>query len=279
MFTALAPGAIGVSVSTLEERIAAAKIGGFDGVEIDPAEILRRGGAACKELLDTAKVRAAGWGIPFNWQGPEEAWSAGVKAFGPLVKACAEIDCVRVSTWIMPASNELEFEENYRFHATRLKPIADLLGEFGGSLGLEYIGPKTLRDQFKFPFIWTAQGMLELGQDTAPNVGLLVDCWHWYTSGGTVEELKKLSVHHIVYVHINDAPKGVPVDQQVDNVRCLPLETGVIDLAGFLSAIKSTGYDGPVVPEPFKDELYALASDEDRLKALAGPMAAVKGLL
>ena len=87
------------------------------------------------------------------------------------------------------------------------------------------------------------------------NVGLLLDSWHWYTSHGTVEELARLANKDIVHVHVNDAPAGVEVDQQVDNRRKLPVTTGVIDLKGFINALVKIGYDGPVECEPFDQEL------------------------
>ena len=87
------------------------------------------------------------------------------------------------------------------------------------------------------------------------NVGLLMDSWHWYTSHGTVDELLALSNKDIVHVHVNDAPDGVPVDQQVDNRRKLPVTTGVIDMKGFINALVKIGYDGPVECEPFDQEL------------------------
>jgi len=48
----------------------------------------------------------------------------------------------------------------------------------------------------------------------------------------------------------------------IDVVRALPGETGGIDLAGFRGALRTIGYDGPVVPEPFVKELADLAPDE-----------------
>ena len=97
-------------------------------------------------------------------------------------------------------------------------------------------------------FIWDMKRMLELGQVIGTgNVGLLLDCWHWYTSGGTVPELLALRPEQVVYVHVNDAPAGIDRDAQVDNVRCLPGETGVIDIVGFLQALQTIGYDGPVL--------------------------------
>jgi len=105
-----------------------------------------------------------------------------------------------------------------------------------------------------------------------PNVGLLMDSWHWYTSHGTVEELLTLSNKDVVHVHVNDAPAGLAVDKQVDNRRALPVTTGVIDMKGFINALVRIGYDGPVECEPFDQQLRqmdaeaALQKTSDALK-------------
>ncbi len=70
-----------------------------------------------------------------------------------------------------------------------------------------------------------------------------------------MEELLQLSSKDIVHVHVNDAPAGIPVDQQVDNRRRLPVTTGVIDMKGFVNALVTIGYDGPLECEPFDQAL------------------------
>ena len=123
-------------------------------------------------------------------------------------------------------------------------------------LGLEFVGPRTSRERFRFPFACTQADMMELVEAIGTgNVGLLLDSWHWYTSHGTVEELSELSNKDIVHVHVNDAPAGIAVDQQIDNRRKLPATTNVIDLKGFINALVKIGYDGPVECEPFDQEL------------------------
>jgi sugar phosphate isomerase/epimerase len=66
----------------------------------------------------------------------------------------------------------------------------------------------------------------------------------------------------VVAVHVNDAPAGIPRDEQIDTVRALPLETGVIDLAGFMRRLQAIGYDGPVMLEPFSQRLESLAASD-----------------
>ena len=71
---------------------------------------------------------------------------------------------------------------------------------------------------------------------------------------------------------LNDAPAGIPVDEQMDGSRELPAATGVIDLKGFLGALVKIGYDGPVRAEPFNRQLNAMPNEE----AMAATAAAMK---
>ncbi|MGI9239605.1 MAG: sugar phosphate isomerase/epimerase family protein, partial [Verrucomicrobiales bacterium] len=61
---------------------------------------------------------------------------------------------------------------------------------------------------------------------------------------------------------LNDAPKGVEKNAQVDGRRELPLATGVIDVKPFLESLVAIGYDGPVRAEPFNQALRELGDDE-----------------
>jgi sugar phosphate isomerase/epimerase len=163
----------------------------------------------------------------------------------------------------MPCSDELEFQANFDFHVTRLQPAAQILSDYGCRLGLEFVGPKTLRATRRYEFIYTLNGMLELcraiGTD---NMGLLLDAYHLYTSHGAPDLVRRLTNQDVVAVHVNDAPAGVAVDEQLDQVRALPGETGVLDMSGFLQALQTIGYDGPVTPEPFSERLRGLPPAE-----------------
>ena len=104
-----------------------------------------------------------------------------------------------------------------------------------------------------------------------PNVGLLLDSWHWYTAQETVADLMTCSAKEIISVDLNDAPAGLPVEQQKDNMRELPCATGVIPVADFLNALNKLGCDAPVRCEPFNAPLRAMAP-EDALKTTAAAM-------
>jgi sugar phosphate isomerase/epimerase len=262
MYKALNTGAIGVRANLARAVELAAKYG-FKGVYFSPAEVVSTGIAQAKSLLDNHYVKPAGFGLPVDFRRTEENFRSEIARLPRLADAAAKIGCSRCSTWILPASNELTFKENFEIHRARLGEAARILKRYKIRLGLEFVGPKTSRDGKKHEFIYTAQGMLELCEAIGTdNMGLLLDSWHWYTSGGTAGDFAKWSKDTIVDVHVNDAPKGIPVDTQRDNVRCMPGETGVIDIKAFLNGLKKIGYDGPVMAEPFSKRVRAMAPDD-----------------
>jgi sugar phosphate isomerase/epimerase len=276
MYKGLSPGAIGVRPADLRDAIAMAARHGFGGVEVNAREVAglveQAGAAQVRQWFEAAGVRPAGFGLPVDWRGDEQKWREGLEALPRLAEAAAAVGATRCMTWIPSSSDERPLQENWRFHVERFTPIARILADYGCRLGLEFLGPKHLREARKYPFIYRMGDMLRLGAEIGPNVGLLLDSWHWYTSGATVEELRALKAEQVVYVHLNDAPAGIPVDQQIDNVRALPGETGVIDVTGFLGALQAIGYDGPVTPEPFKKELRELPSDDERLRVVSAAL-------
>ena len=272
MYKNLNASAIGIHDVTLADTVRLAATTGFAGVDFsieEAAQIAEVGGLDhLKEIFVNAGVRPGQWGLPVAWR-DDERWEQDLARLPRLAALGKALGCTRTATWCPPASDDMPFEQNLRWHADRFRPIAEVLKAHDCSLGIEFIGPATLRAGKRYPFIYTLEGMMELAAliETG-NVGLLLDAWHLYTSGGSVEDLDRISSADIVTVHVNDAPAGVPLDAQVDNVRCLPLETGVIDLPAFMAKLAALGYEGPVTTEPFNQALNELAARDPQAAAL-----------
>ena len=266
MFKSLTPGALGVKGS-LEELIAYAKNAGFQGVDVNIQEITslvnENGADHVKSMFANANLQVGAWGLPVNWRGDSDEFKESLSKLGDYAAAGAAVGATRVAQWVPAASDDLKFRDNFQWHIDRFKPIAEVLAEHGCRLGLEFIGPRTLRVDKPYGFIHSMDGMLALCYAIGTgNMGLLLDCWHWYTGLGTLSDLMGLTNDDIVHVHVNDAPAGVDVSEQIDNKRALPSETGVIDLVGFLKAVNDAAYDGPVSPEPFSQEVRAMPAEE-----------------
>ncbi|MBW8040609.1 MAG: sugar phosphate isomerase/epimerase [Planctomycetes bacterium] len=254
----LGHGHIGVRANQQQALAYAAKYG-FDSITPNLGEFENKSSAEIRDWVETMKVKGIRYsssGLPVQFQRDHEQFQKGLARLPKQANLLRQLGVDRMATWITPGHNELTYLNNFEKHMKRLREVAKVLRDSNIRLGLEFVGPKTSRLRFRFPFICTQLGMTELVKaiDTG-NVGLLMDSWHWYTSHGTVQELLQLSNKDIIHVHVNDAPAGIPTDQQVDNRRKLPVTTSVIDLKGFINALANIGYDGPVECEPFDQEL------------------------
>ena len=200
-------------------------------------------------------MRFGAWGVPFDWRGDEAKQAEGLDKLAMLAKIGAQLKLDCCSTHL-GSSSKRPFIENWDFHVSRLKPVAQRLADQGLRLGLEFLGPYQFRKMGAHEFISTPGVMLELADAIGPNVGLLVDSFHAHTSNTPFDYFAALPASRIVLVHLNDAP-NVPLHAQEDGKRLLPGE-GVLDLNGFLAALGKAGYDGPVSIEVFSAELRAM---------------------
>ncbi len=260
MYPSLNPSVLGLTVG-LEEGLALASRHGFVGYHFELPEAATLGAERVLELASAHGLRLAASGFPVEFREDEARYRHDLAALPALAQTAAELGVSRTSTWIMPFSDERTYRQNFAFNRSRLEPAAEVLAAHGIRLGLEYIGPKTMWTSRRYPFAHTMTEMLELCAAIGPNVGLLLDSFHWHTAHETAADLRALNAEQIVDVHLNDAP-AVPTDEQQDRVRELPGATGVIDIATFLTAIRASGYDGPVMVEPFSERLKALPADQ-----------------
>lgn len=259
MFKCLNRGALRVQAEW-EACLPLAQAAGFEGV--DPELSPDSSAAQIKHALAQHDLLIGGAGLPVEFRADEATLEAGLENLEKIAPIAAAAGCTRFAAYILSFSDDLPFDENFARHAARLGRAAGILDAHGCRLGLEFLGPKTLRDGHPHDFIHTMDGMLELCAAVGPNAGLLLDAWHWYTARVTIADLQALTPDQIVYVHINDAPAGVAIDEQLDDQRALHGETGVIDLSGFCAALREIGYDGPVVPEPFINEFSEMEARE-----------------
>jgi sugar phosphate isomerase/epimerase len=262
----LAPGAIGIKGLPLAETIDLAATTGFDSVVFDIREVERLADAngidSVRDLFARSGVEPGYWGLPVAWRDDARA-TADLAGLPKRAALARELGCNRAATGVMPGSNEMTFEENYAFTVEHLRPAARIMADAGCRIGIEFIAPKTLRATFTHEFIYTLPQTLKLAADVGTgNIGLLLDAWHLYTSHGTIADVEPLGADEVVIVHVNDAPPGIPIDEQQDLVRALPLETGVLDLVGFMHALRRIGYDGPAMPEPFSQRIDDLAASD-----------------
>ena len=261
MFPNFSPRALGVNVP-FSEAVQLAQRYGYGGLDVSITELqqiaAQRGNDAIGEEMARAGLQYGIWSMPVAYRSDEDTWRREVDELPAQAALAKSLGVVRTSTFIAPADDERPWDENYRFHLSRLRPIAEILAAHGIRFGLEWVGPKTLRDAKRYSFIHTMEGAMQLGADLGTGAGVLVDLFHLYTSHTDVSAVRGLTNAQVVNVHVNDAIAGRSVDEQLDDERTLPAETGLTDVGGFLQALDAIGYDGPVTVEPFSQRIRAL---------------------
>jgi sugar phosphate isomerase/epimerase len=271
----LSCGRIGVKATFREAMDLAVKYG-FEGLDPNADYFSQLSDAELKALLEELKaknLRLATAGLPVDFRKDNATFSEGLKKLPDVARNLQRAGVVRVSTYILPFSNDLTYLQNFRQHAVRLRACAEILKDYGQRLGLEYVGPMTSWRSQRHPFLHTLSETKELIVAIGTgNVGVQLDSWHWFNAEETEADLLTLRNEDIITVDLNDAPAGIPLDQQKDLSRELPAATGVIPVKVFLDALRKVGYDGPVHAEPFNAALRALPREE----AVAATAAAMK---
>lgn len=260
MTMCLTPGSIGVKANQLE-TIQFAHHFGYEAVQPFGDELVAMGPTRMDEADAKRKEYRLAWGqsgLTVDFRKDDALFRKDVAGLPVIAAALQKVGASRVGTWISPNHDTLPYLANLKQHAFRLREVAKILGDHGQRLGLEYVGPKTLWSAKRFPFVHSMAEMRELlSEINQANVGFVLDTWHWYTAGESTSDLLTLKNAEIVCIDLNDAPAGIPIDQQIDIKREIPLATGVIDTAGFLNALHSLGCDAPVRCEPFNAALRA----------------------
>jgi sugar phosphate isomerase/epimerase len=249
------------------------------------------GGAGFRFIESSARaLKALGGAAAINalWQetgvSPVHAgWSAGLRSSradyeAALPETEAEMEfaarCgVRSSTLVLPFRREPNVPDpDDADTVDRIQHIAALAEPYGLTVVLEFVGlhipdapPNTCHDLRA-----TLDLLARVGRE---NVGVLLDSYHWYLSGGTVAEVAAIPPGTPLFVHINDAPAG-DVATLTDAMRVLPGE-GLIDLDGFLGTIAARGYEGPVSIELFSERLRAMETAEAARLAYDATAAAI----
>ena len=262
---ALTPGSIGVAVKSQSELNDLAHRHRFESVEPRAEELAGLTPAQVAETAADLKAKNLVWaaaGLVVDFRKDDALFRDGLVRLPRIAAGLRRAGATRIGTWLAPSHDTLTYNQNFKQHAARLREVARILADHGLRLGLEYVGTQLLLVGKRYPFVHTLAEARELiAAIGAPNVGLVLDTWHWWTAGDTAADLLALKNEDIVSVDLNDAPRGIAKEQQRDNARELPAATGVIDAAAFVNALAQIGYDGPARPEPFNAALNALDNE------------------
>jgi len=228
---------------------------GYRGIDWSFTPVKAAGLEPTKLLLSELRLKPTIVNLPMTrplpFGGDKVAFAEALKTLPDDAAFAAALGCYKMML-VLPATADRPKDEQRKIAVDRLATIADILQRSNVHLGLEFLGPKYLHIRREGgpavqAFIYTLPETLALANDSGPNVGVVLDIWHWHHSGGTLTEILA-SGGRIVHVHMSDAKSMAPDDVR-DNMRVFPGE-GIVDSTGFLQALKKIGYADGISPEP-----------------------------
>lgn len=150
-------------------------------------------------------------------------------------------------------------------YVTVLRDLADIAAPFGVRLTFEFLG-------FGWCTVRTPRGAWEIVRKTErENVGLTIDCAHFYGGGGLPEEIDALDPAKVFAFHLDDV-EDVAKEAITDARRLFP-GLGVAPLNDICARMKGIGYDGPCSIELFRPEYWEWNPNIVAVKAREAAMA------
>ena len=261
MYASFNARAVGLTLSATETIELAAQAG-FAGVDLLVRDLLDAGEdpGVLRARMDDLGLRGGAFPNPVQWRQDAATFRQELARLPRLAEAAALLGLKRTSTWVLPETPAMagpggDHDAVLAMHLERLGALVRTLQPFGIRLGLEVIGVASFRTGRGLPFVTRLADLgqlLESVRAEAPNVGIVLDSWHLYAAGESVEAGLAWGVEQVVWTHVADLPAAAPRDPAAmnDNDRGLPGENGAIDCKALLQHLASAGYDGPVTAEP-----------------------------
>ena len=254
--------AASVKAFSFDQRIAAARAGGFSATSLFPYDIAAaadRGHSPqrVRELFEDDGVRIAvvdplttwlpGSQVPsdlppddpaFGGIGPDEMFELAVALGAEVVTALALFD------------DRVEPVEGARCFAA----LCDRAAERGLRLALEFIPGTGIAD------LATAWEIVR--RANRENGGLMLDSWHFFRAGADFAGIEAVPLESVFAVQLGDAPATPAGDLAHESLheRLIPGD-GDLDLGAFLRAILAGGTPRLIGPEVFSDRTQEIPAE------------------
>jgi 2-keto-myo-inositol isomerase len=240
----------------LATDILAAQAAGFDYVEIWAAKLRNYLIDESGSVTDLRQLFQAASLEPLSINSIEHITFRSQTDYAKIRNECDELSAIAAALECpyvvvvpgkLPAKTpprEEVIEESVRV----LSELGDIAGSHGVSLAFEFLGQTDCSVQ-----------TLDLANEIVsriarPNIGLVIDSFHFYAGGSTIEMIDALDPKRLFIFHINDA-EDLPRVQLQDSHRLLP-GLGILPLPEMLKAFRRIGYDRVASVEIFRPEYW-----------------------
>jgi 2-keto-myo-inositol isomerase len=240
----------------LATDIAVAGKAGFDFVEIWAAKLvgyLDRGGLqALRKDLRRAGVRPATLNsverITFN---DPSGHIRMLEDFQRLCRVAEAIGCETILVVPSPRPKRASIAAIEKESVRVLRTLSQLAQPYGVRLAYEFLG-------FADCSVNSLTQCAAIVEKVArPNVGLVLDTFHFFAGGSTLASIREVDPRRIFMVHLNDVER-VPRRHMHDALRLYPGK-GIIPLRSILRELQAICYEGTFSVEIFRPQYWSRA--------------------
>jgi 2-keto-myo-inositol isomerase len=237
----------------LETDIRAASHAGFDLIEIWAAKLReylkQHTPQELKQLLNEHKLRA------YSINSIEHITFRSHERHTELLAECEElyrigheIGCGYVVVVPSPRPEGVSDDEVVVESVLVLHELSDVAARYDVKLAFEFLG-------FPDCSVRTLEQCREIvAHVDRPNVGLVIDTFHFYVGGSTLESIARLEPDRLFIFHLNDA-EDRPRSELRDSHRLLP-GLGILPLQDIWAALQRIGYNRMASVEIFRPEYW-----------------------
>ncbi|HEY2961758.1 MAG TPA: sugar phosphate isomerase/epimerase [Pyrinomonadaceae bacterium] len=238
----------------LATDVQAAQAARFDYLEIWAKKLRtflhHRSSRELKELMTKCGVP------PLSINSIEHVTFRDARAYDSIKKECAELSHVAAAIgcpFIVVVPGQLPDSETSRAEVITesvrvLTELCDIAARHDVALAFEFLGQPDCSVQ-------TLDLAHEIVRTTErQNLGLVIDSFHFYAGGSTIQMLEAVDPKLIYVFHINDA-ENLPLEQLLDKHRLLP-GLGILPLREMIAAFRKIGYDKVASVEIFRPEYW-----------------------
>jgi len=238
--------------ANLETFVRAASAAEFDAVELRTEKVReslkRREKAEVSELIRSSGLEVASLNALESFSLDERQFAKAMNEAKEMMRICDIVGSkiiVAISAPMLPGLQEQDAIERTK---VGLEELARLGSEYGVNVCFEFLGFKS-RSVRTLEESWSVLKELPSNQ-----VNLVIDTFHFYVGGSSLDSLEDMPVERLSVVHINDVERKAR-DELGDGDRVLPGE-GVMNPKTLIDRLRAKGYAGPLSVELFREDYW-----------------------
>jgi len=236
----------------LETFVTAASTAKFDAIELRTEKVQeslkRKGKAEVSKLIRYSGLEVASLNALENFSIDRRQLAKMMAQAKEMMRICDAIGSktiIAISAPMLPNMKEHDVAQRTK---ASLEKLAQLGSEYGVNICFEFLGFKS-RSVRTLEESWRT-----LREPALSQVNLVIDTFHFYVGGSSLDSLQDVPVERISIVHINDVEQK-PHGELRDGDRVLPGE-GVMNPRLLVERLRAKGYAGPLSVELFREDYW-----------------------